>query len=133
MIKFIIGMISITLVSLISYMLINENEVSPSQNVVKQKTPNSMKEDSLLHGQERKLTSPKKREKLQNTLKSKNELGKNLTLEGIENSDVSDDTKERLRMDMLYYETTLQKVQLHLSEEEIQRMIINDFHENVVQ
>ena len=55
------------------------------------------------------------------------ETGKGLTLESIENTNVSDEEKEQMRDDMIYYQGVNAEPSEPLSEEEVLKMIEEDF------
>ena len=57
-------------------------------------------------------------------------IGEGLTLEGIENTDVSDEEKEGMRDDMAYYQSLHMKPKPALNEEEILKLIEEDIIKN---
>jgi len=94
-------------------------EVLPQTKEVKAKT-SSVKNTTV--------KSPKVvSHKTSNEMEDTEEIGKGLTLESIENADVSDEEKEIMKMDMLYYQSKHLKAKSSLTDEEIQQMLLNDF------
>jgi len=57
-------------------------------------------------------------------------IGEDLTLESIENADVSDEEKEGMRDDMAYYQSLHTKPKPALNEEEILKLIEEDILKN---
>lgn len=66
-------------------------------------------------------------------LEIEEEIGKSLTLESIENSNVSDEEKEIMRSDMAYYQSLNAEPSEPLTHEEIVKMVEDDIKNGLIQ
>jgi len=71
------------------------------------------------------ITSHKSAE-ISDSAESSDEIGKGLTLEGIENADVGDEEKEWMRDDLAYYNNLHMDEKSSLSDDEILEQIKQD-------
>jgi len=144
MIKVILGLVAVVFLALAGYMFTQssktaehkvakkvETKVTTSHKVEKPKVSQSKVKEHLSAKVEKKdvmdkvITSHKSVE-MSESAESSDEIGKGLTREGIENADVSDEEKDRMTMDMLYYQSKHMPNEPTLSEEEIQKIMKDD-------
>jgi len=144
MIKFIIGLIAVVFVALVAYMFTQpkkavdhkvakkiETRVTTSHEVEDSKIPQPKAKEHLSAKAEKKdamdkiVTAHKSIEE-SNSIESEDEIGKGLTLEDIENADVSDEEKERMRDDLAYYQDLHTEPSERLSDKEILKIIEED-------
>ena len=150
MIKFIIGLVAVVLLALGAYMFTHslerveqkvsqkrEHALPKSHEVAEPKVSQPKTEAHLSQKAKEKdvldevITSQSSIES-SNSAKSSEEIGKGLTLEEIENADVSEEEKERMRDDMVYYQGVHMDPQPTLSEEEVQKMIEEDLEKGLI-
>ena len=146
MIKFVIGSIALIFVVLAVYVYTGEKseEVSKSvvtHEVVKDKA-NKQETVEVVNEVSSQTKPTVKKDKLlventsnteEETINSEDVIGEGLTLEGIENADVSDEEKERMRDDMAYYQGINTEPTELLSDEEIQKIIVEDLKNGFTQ
>jgi len=145
MIKFILGFIAIVLLALVAYTFTQsekkaehkvvkevETKVENTQKVEQPKVTQpkvkkhiSVKEDAI----DEVITSQKSVE-ISDSVESSDEIGKDLTLEGIENANVSDEEKARMRDDLTYYQAEHTEPSEPLGNEEVEKMMIEDLKLN---
>jgi len=149
MIKFVLAFIALILVMLGIYTYSNQDAkktvpTSPSVTKVTQKVEVEETEKVLPQTHEVKaktssvknttVKSPKVvSHKTSNEMEDTEEIGKGLTLESIENADVSDEEKERMRDDMAYYQGLHAEPSEPLTDETIVKMIDEDLKNGFVQ
>ena len=143
MIKTIIGLIATIFIVLTIYMYINPEKREYYNTQIVQKTVlNSQQKNKQIATQHKRekhivgnveendimneVVASHKNIEIVDNVESGNEIGKGLTLEDIENVDVSDEEKERMKMDFLYHQSSQMKDEPSLNGEEIQNMIEND-------
>ena len=136
MIKFLLGFVTLMVVLLAAYMFTDKPNETPKTTMTKvEKRDVSEKRVEVSETKEvktsKKVVSVAKplkdlKRKVSKVSHAKAAIGEGLTLESIENADVSDEEKERLINDMVYHES-LKEIELeNLSEDEIENMIIKD-------
>ncbi len=149
MIKFVIGLIALIFVVLSVYIYTGEKAEEPAKriitsdrvkkNVTEEKSVSVTKKVSA----QTKLVPSKRVVKDDLSIKSssykeeratnlENEIGEGLTLESIENANVSDEEKERMRDDLAYYQSIHMNSTPSLSEEEILKLIEKDLHNSQI-
>ena len=144
MIKFIIGLIAVVFLALAGYMFTQSNKtaehkvakkveikVTTSHEVKKPKVSQSIVKEHLSAKVEKKdvmdkVVTSHKNVEMSDSTKSSDEIGKDLTLEGIENANVSDEEKERMRDDLAYYNNLHMDEKPSLSDDEILEQIKQD-------
>ena len=146
LIKFILAIIAMIFVGLAAYVYMNPKETDTSMTNVTQKTETSIVKKETPSVQQESVSakaevvSKKKSSAKNTTVKSPKvvssetsnemvdteEIGKGLTLEGIENADVSDEEKDLMLTDMVYYQSKHMPEEPSLTEEEILQMIEQD-------
>ena len=140
--KFVLGLVALVFIGLAVYVYIGKDHKQPQKQTVhktvKEVAPSSEEVTSV----EKKVSAKVKpvvqhtvkKESLkvenasvevQNTSSSDGEIGEGLTLEGIENADVSEVERERMR-DNMAYQQSLEPSEPTLSEEEILKLIDQD-------
>ena len=139
--KFVLGLVALVLVGLLLYVYTGkENKQSQKQTVHK-----TVKEETSSHEVvtpvEKKVpekvkpvvqpTVKKESLKVENTSNSDSNTGEDLTLESIENADVSDEEKERMKMDMVYNESINTEETSPSTSKEIEEMIAKDSEANL--
>jgi len=141
MIKVILGLVAVVFLALAGYMFTQSSKtaehkvaqkvktkVTTSHEVEKPKVSQPKVKEHLSAKVEKKdvmdkvITSHKSAE-ISDSAESSDEIGKGLTLEGIENADVSDEEKERMRDDLAYHLSLEKRNETSLSEEEILELI----------
>jgi len=144
MIKFIIGLIAVVFLALAGYMFTQssktvehkvakkvETKVTTSHEVEKPKVSQPKVKKHLSAKVEKKdvmdkvITSHKSVE-LSESAESSDEIGKDLTLEGIKNADVSNEEKEAMLNDLAYSMVNLVENEETPTEEEILKTIVED-------
>ena len=144
MIKFLLGFVALIVVLLATYMFTSKPNEIPKKTITKvekkdvskkqmeESTTTQVKSPTVeVEKQKFKnvLTSLQQHSQLVNRVKPTDEIGKNLTLEIIENTNVSDEEKQIMIGEMLYYDTT------HRPESEInflsKKEIYNKIHNNM--
>jgi len=146
MIKFIIGLIAVVFLALAGYMFTQSNKtaehkvakkvetkVTTSHEVEKPKVSQPKIKEHLSAKVEKKdvvemdkvITSHKSVE-MSDSAESSDEIGKGLTLEGIENANVSDEEKEAMLNDLAYSMINLVENEETPTEEEILKTIVED-------
>jgi len=140
MIKFIIGLIAVVFIALVAYMFTQsenketkkiETKVTKSHEVEKPKVSKLKEKEHLSAKVEKKdvtdkVVASQRDTEVSNSAEPSDEIGKGLTLEGIENVDVSDEEKERMRDDLVYYQNQNTELSKALSDEEILEIIKED-------
>ncbi len=142
MIKFVLAFIALILVMLGIYTYSNQDAkktvpTSSSVTKVTQKVEVEETEEVLPQTQEVKaktssvknttVKSPKVvSSETSNEMVDEEEIGKGLTLESIENADVSDEEKGRMRDDMIYQQSINMEPSNPISDEEILKVIEKD-------
>jgi len=145
LIKFILAIIAMIFVGLAAYVYMNPKETDTSVAKVTQKTETSIVKQETPSVQKESVSA--KAEVVSNKSSAKNttakspkvvshetsqemadteEIGKGLTLESIENANVSEEEKERMLDDMVYYQGEHTEPSAPLSDEEIQKTIEED-------
>jgi len=141
--KFVIGLIALIFIALAAYVFTGQSSKKVAKSTVTQKMEKTevaktkvekpvkvAKEVGISRKQKiRKNDEMSVKSTSLNEGKSvlpENEIGKGLTLEGIESADVSDEDKEIMIGDMLYQHSLNQINETSLNEEEIQKIIIED-------
>ncbi len=152
MIKFILAVIAMIFVALAAYMYMNPKaeahapvaKTTQETSMVKKETPSVQQENVSAKAE---VASEKKSSVKNPTVKSpkvvssetsnemvdEEEVGKGLTLESIENANVSDEEKGRMRDDMAYYQGLHAEPSEPLSDEDIQKMIDEDLKNGLIQ
>jgi len=150
MIKFVLAFIALILVILGIYTYSNQDAkktVPTSSSVAKvtQKVEVEETEEVLPQAQAQEVKA--KKSSVKNiTVKSpevvshetsyemvdEEEIGKGLTLEGIENADVSDEEKEVMRNDLVYYQGLQVKPSEPTTDEEMRNIIIEDLKSGLI-
>jgi len=148
MIKVILGLIAVVFLALAGYMFTQssktaehkvtkntEAKVMTSHEVEKPKVSEPKIKEHLSAKVENKDVSEMdkviasyKSIEISDSAESSDEIGKGLTLEGIENANVSDEEKERMRDDMAYYQSQYTDPSESLSDEEILELIKKDLN-----
>ena len=144
MIKFIIGLVAVVLLALGAYLFTHsperveqkvsqkrEHTLPKSHEVAEPKVSQPKTEAHLSQKAKEKdvmdeVIASQSSIESSSSAKSSEEIGKGLTLEEIENADVSEEEKERMKMDMIYYQSKHMPNEPALSDEEIQKMIEED-------
>jgi len=152
--KYILILISIILIALTSYVIIEKNSQEDNKQVDEKKdikivkkpvidepiTTKSTQETKAVH----KVKHPNKNETfidpdgdtitLDHTSNNKKIIiGKGLTLEKIEKLNLSEEEKELLVADMLYYEDLTRSKAIHLSEDEALDLIEKDLEQGIIE
>ena len=146
MIKFVIGSIALIFVVLAVYVYTGEKSEEVSKSVVTHevvKDKANKRETVEVVNEVSSQTKPTvKKDKLlventynteEETLNSEDGTGKGLTLESIENADVSDEEKERMVDYMIYQQSLNMEPSEPLSEEEILNIIEQDLKNGLIQ
>jgi len=147
--KFVLGLVALVLVGLLLYVYTGKENKQPQKQTVhktvKEVTP-SHEEVALVEKKVSEKTKPvvqrteKKGSlkvqstslKVQNTSNSDGEIGEGLTLESIENADVSDEEREIMLTDMLYYQNKHNPNNNRLTPSEIEALMTKDIEEGRV-
>jgi len=149
--KFVIGLIALIFIALAVYVFTGQSSKEVAKSTVTQK----MKKTEVIKTKVEKPVEVAKevgtfsKQKVQKndemsvksistnerqvSSSSENEIGKGLTLEGIENADVSDEEKEQMRDDMVYYESLNAEPSKPLNEEEIFNIIDEDLKNGLIE
>lgn len=141
MIKFVLAFIALILVILGIYTYTNQDakKTVPTSSSVTQKVEVEEKVLPQAHEVKAKKSSVKNitvkspkvvSSETSNEMADEEEIGKDLTLEGIENADVSDEEKEGMRDDLAYYQSLHMKPKPALNEKEILKLIEEDIIKN---
>jgi hypothetical protein len=148
MIKFVIGLIALIFVALAVYVYTDKKGQEVTKSIVTHKVlKKEVTKDKVLKPVKvtKKVvsTKPMANKKTERLVKStspevqmtnsENEIGEGLTLESIENADVSDEEKERIIDDMAYYQGLHTEPSESLSDKEIQKMIDEDLKNGFIQ
>jgi len=152
--KYILTLITIILIALTSYVLIEKNTKENSKQKDEKKDISSLKKpvtnETVItkSTQETKVAHKVKHQNkketfidpdgdtitLDNTSNSKKIIiGKGLTLESIEKLNLSEEEKELLLADMLYYEDITQNQTIHLSEDQALKLIEKDLEQGIIE
>jgi len=134
--KFVLGLVALVLVGLLLYVYTSKENKQPQKQTVhktvKEVTP-SQEEVASVEKKVSKKTKPavqhtvkKASLKVEKTSNSDGEIGKGLTLEGIKNANVSDEEKERMKMDIVYNESIHTEATTPSTSKEIEDMITKD-------
>jgi len=138
--KFVIGFIALIFVALAVYTYTDKKGVSVSKSVVTHKvekvgvTEAKVSEPVVMKA-EKTPSKPVANKSIKKGLVGKstsnpeNEMGKVLTLESIENMDISDEEKERMVNLEAYKETSMNQRETSLSEEDFLKILKNHFDE----
>jgi len=138
--KFVIGFIALIFVALAVYTYTDKKGVSVSKSVVTHKvekvevTEAKVSEPVVMKAEKTPSKpvankSTKKELVGKSTSNPENEVGKVLTLESIENMDISDEEKERVVNLEAYKETSINQRETSLSEEDFLKILKNHFDE----
>jgi len=145
--KFIIGLIALIFIALVVYIFTGKNhkEVAKSavahkiekMDVTKTKVEKHVEvvrevSSSVKSVAKQDKTNVKKDSNEENFASSENEIGKGLTLEGIENADLSDEESERMRDDLANYKNAQERTSTSISLEEIVQFIKKDFEQDLI-
>jgi hypothetical protein len=141
MIKFVIGLMALIFVALAVYTYTDKKVEEVTKSAVTHKVVKEVTEKKVskpAHVTKKVLSAkPMAKKKTEDVLvkstshevqttNTENAIGEGLTLEGIENADVSDEEKQRMRDDMAYYQGLHTEPSEPLSDKEIQTMIDED-------
>jgi len=144
MIKVILGFIAVVFLALAGYMFTQSNKtvehkvakkvetkVTTSHEVEKPKVSQSNVKEHFSAKVENKnvmdkVVTSQRSVEISDSAESFDEIGKGLTLEDIENANVSDEEKERMKNDMVYYQGLHTEPSKPLSDEEILQIIEHD-------
>ena len=143
MIKFLLGFVALIVVLLATYMFTSKPTKTPKTTTVTkvEKKDVSEKEAEVSEVKEEKthkrVISVAKSPKVVSTesaneMGNQEELGKGLTLESIENADVSDKEKEQMRHDLVYYQGIHMEPTNPLGDDEIEEMIEEDMKNGLI-
>jgi len=135
--KFVLGLVALVLVGLLLYVYTGKENKQPQKQTVhktvKEVTP-SKEEVISIEKKVSETTKPsvqhtvkKESLKIEKTSNSGGEITKDLTLEGIENADVSDEEKVQMKDDMAYQQS-LEPNEATINEEAILKIIDHDLH-----
>jgi len=143
MIKVILGLVAVVFLALAGYMFTQSNKtaehkvakkvetkVTTSHEVEKAKVSQPKVKEHLSAKVENKdvvemdkVIALHKDTEISDSVESSDAIGKGLTLEGIENADVSDEEKERMRDDLAYRESFNIEPLDELNNEEVEKLI----------
>jgi len=135
MIKLILGLIAVLMV-LIAYTF-TQSEEKVEDKVIKKIKTKVTKKQKVKQPKVKEYVSVKgniidevialqKSVTMSDSVESTDDIGEGLTLEDIESADVSDEEKERMRDDLVYYQAKHTEASEPVSEEEILKIIIED-------
>ena len=141
--KFVLGLIALVFIGLAVYVYTGKDhkqpvkqtvhktvkEVTPSQEAVtsvEKKVSEKVKPVVQHTVKKESLKVENTSSEVQNRSNSDGEIGEGLTLEGIENADVSEKEKEIMRNDMINNQRLNAEPSSSLSEEELFKIIIDD-------
>ena len=143
--KFILTTITIIVILLVAYVYYDQSRNPPATDtsLLKKKAISNAKESM---DDTKMITKVKTREKkiiIKNNAKNAIEVyksshineiipGENITLEDIENSDATTEEKQRMRYDMLYFESLHMEAEPTLNDEEILNLIEKDLEEGLI-
>ncbi len=140
--KFVLGLVALVLVGLLLYVYTSKENKQPQKQTVhktvKEVTPSHEEVTSVEKKVSEKVkpvvqhTVKKESLKVTNTSNSDDKIGEGLTLESIENADVSDEEKEIMLTDMLYYQNKHNPNNNRLTPSEIDALMTKDIEEGRV-
>ena len=145
MIKFVLGLIALIFVTLAVYVYTDKQGKEITKSVVthkmvkKEVTTTKVSKPVTVAKEVSTFVNPKdllvkdiSSNENQLTNSQENEIGKGLTLEGIENADVSEEVKKRLLDDMIYNHSTDMEQRPSLNNEELEKIIIEDLEKGLL-
>ena len=144
--KFVLGIIAVVLISLTTYVYIDSNG---KQHKPKEVTKVIQPKEQVSKAVPAKVTSKKVipskadtsvkevvstvQSKVTSEVEIESEIGKDLTIEGIENADVSDEQKEILYADIAYRQSITEEEVEAMSEEEAFSLIERDVKNGILE
>ena len=134
--KFVLGLVALVLVGLLLYVYTGKENKQPQKQTVHKTVKEETPSHEVVASVEKKVsvkskpvvqhTVKKESLKVANTSNSDGEIGEDLTLESIENADVSEEEKAVMRMDIAYKHNQNSEPSKPLSYEEMRNMIEQD-------
>jgi len=148
MIKFLLGFVAFVIVLLAAYMFTNKSEETAKKETITkvEKKDVSNKEVEVSEIKEVKtsqkiISVTKPSQNLQRNASKvtsmsndsiEDTIGEGITLESIENADVSEEEKDRMRDDMAYYQSVHMPYRPTLNDEEILKLIKEDLKNGLI-
>jgi len=148
MIKFLLGFVAVIVVLLTAYMFLNKPSQTPKKETISKVGKQDVSKTKIAVSEvtqkvkEEKTSSKKVSTKSQKVVshepnkeivENEDEIGKGLTLESIENADVSDEEKEHMRYDFAYDQAKHTDFPEPLSEEEMEKVVEEDIKNGLIQ
>ena len=140
--KFVLGLVALVLVGLLLYVYTGKENKQPQKQTVHKTVKEETPSHEVVASVEKKVsvkvkpvvqhTVKKESLKVENSSNSDGEIGEGLTLESIENADVSDEEKEVMRADMAYYHVIHSEPSKPLNHEESIKMIEDDIKNGII-
>jgi hypothetical protein len=135
MIKVLLGFVAFIVVLLTAYMFSNKPNETVKKETITKVEKKDVSEEQVEVPEVKEVKTPKKVISVakspkvvsrKSTQEMKEEIGEGLTPESIENTDISDEEKERMRNDLIFHQSQNIEFSEPLNNKEIEEMIIDD-------